>query len=136
MSFLTKMKLPGFLYFARFFLIFLPKILIFPTKYIENICRIPTKKEFCQNHVWFLSYVKFSDFKYEKCALLKLVFRGQRTKIFFGANHRKSPNFMGNNMVQVSPGLGGGVHGNPSWLPDYYNYSLNKMFRLKSISFL
>ena len=109
MSFLTKMKLPGFLYFARFFLIFLPKILIFPTKYIENICRIPTKKEFCQYHVWFLSYVKFSDFKYEKCALLKLVFRGQRTKIFFGPITVSPQILWGTIWYRSTRGLGGGA---------------------------
>ena len=99
MTFLTKRKLPGFLYFVRVFLIFVQKIQIFLTRYIENIPRNPTKKEFCQNHVWFLSYIKFSDFKFEKFSLFKQVFWGQRTKKKIWANHPKSPNFMGNNMV-------------------------------------
>ena len=34
-------------------------------------------------------------------------FRGQRTNIFFGAIHHKSPNFMGNKVVWVPVGLGG-----------------------------
>ena len=60
--------------FCEVFFNFVQKIEIFLTRYIENIPRNPTKKEFCQNHVWFLSYIKFSDFKFEKFSLFKQVF--------------------------------------------------------------
>ena len=81
MIFLDKIKLPGFLYFVRFFLIFVQKNLIFLTWCIKNICRNATKKEFCQNHVWFLSYLKFSDFKCKKSAPLKLFFEVKDQKL-------------------------------------------------------
>ena len=112
------MKLPVFLYFMRFFFIFVQKYLIFLPRFLKNICRNATKKEFCKNHVWFLSYVQFSDFKCKKYALLKLVFWGQGPKIDFGDNHRYSY-FLCIFIGYESPLCLGGVHGILSGLPDY-----------------
>ena len=118
MTFIAYIELPGFLYFVGFFLIFGQKFLIFLNRYLKNNCKNAAKKDFCQNPVWFLSYVKFSDFNYKKYALLKLVFWPNPWVIFFGPTNFQCQ-ILWAFIWYVSPLCLGGVHGNLFLLPDY-----------------
>ena len=67
------------------------------------------EKEFFKNMQYWLKYLHFFKIMPKNMKIFRGPFRGQQTNIFFGAIHHKSPNFIGDKVVWVPVGLGGGA---------------------------